>query len=75
MLPAPVLAVRRSPREQFQQVTAIRQRPAEDSEPPARQVIGEPGYQPPARPKAVTPNDAIEHGEAPASEGPQEDTS
>ena len=33
------------PREQFQQVTAICRRPAEDSEPPARQVIGEPGYQ------------------------------
>jgi hypothetical protein len=37
------------PRKQFQQVTGIRHRPAEDSEPPARQVIGEPGYQPPVR--------------------------
>lgn len=57
------------PREQFQQVIAIHRRPAEDSEPPARQVIGEPGYQPPVRRKATTGNDTIEHGEAPAGPG------
>src|SRR5882762_6175243 len=75
MIPPPSRPSVAHPREQFQQVTAIRQRPAEDSETPARQVIGEPGYQPPVRRKAATANDTIEHSEAPAGEGPQEDTS
>ena len=58
------------PGKQFQQVTAIRRRPAEGSEPPARQVIREPGYQPPVRHNAATGNDTIDHGETPAGEGP-----
>jgi hypothetical protein len=42
---------------------------AEGSEPPVRQIIGEPGYQPPVRHKAATGNGTIEHGEAPGGEG------
>ena len=57
------------PREQFQQVTAVRRRRAAGSEPPARQIIRKPGYQPPVPHKAATGNGTIEHGEAPAGEG------
>ena len=57
------------PGEQFQQITANGWCRAQGSEPSARQVIGEPGYQPPVRHKAVTGNGTIEHGEAPAGEG------
>ncbi len=62
------------PGEQFQQVTADGRRAA-GGKPHARQVVGEPGYQPPARHKAAAGNGTIEPGEAPAGEGLQEDTS
>jgi hypothetical protein len=45
-------------------------RRAGDSRPPVLQLIREPGNQPPAQRRAVTGNDTIEHGEAPAGEGP-----
>jgi hypothetical protein len=61
--------------KQFQQVTAAARGQAQGSGPPVRQVIGEPGYQPPVRHKAATGNGTIEHGEAPAGEDLWEDTS
>jgi hypothetical protein len=45
-------------------------RRAAGSKLPVRQVIREPGYPPPVRHRAATGNDTIEHGEAPAGEGP-----
>jgi hypothetical protein len=51
------------PGEQFQQVTANRRHRAGGNGPSVRQVIGEPGYQPPARRRAATGNGTIEHGE------------
>jgi hypothetical protein len=74
MIPALARSPVAHPGEQFQQVTAIRCR-AGGRQPPACQVIGEPGYQPPVRHTAATGNDTIEHGEAPAGEGLWEDTS
>jgi hypothetical protein len=56
------------PGEQFQQATAHGRRRPEGSEPSVRQIIGEPGYQPPIRHRAVTGNGTIEYGEAPAGE-------
>jgi hypothetical protein len=58
------------PAERFQQVTASgRCRPGR-SGPPVRKIIREPVYQLPIRHRAVTGNGTIEHGEAPAGEGP-----
>jgi hypothetical protein len=75
MIPALTRPPVAHPAEQFQQVTAIRPRRAAGTEPPVRQIIREPAYQPRARHSAAAGNDTIEHGEAPAGEGLQEDTS
>jgi len=58
------------PGERSQQVTANDRRRVCGSGPPVRQLIREPGRQPSARRGAATGNDTIEHGEAPADEGP-----